>query len=157
MYAKINNQLFQGVTWNVHEGIGELGFKTEESLSNLEEVLDPTVAMTIEIYDEDDDEMKERWYNRDLCELIYKKLENGNWHVVAKFQVSAIDSNSENEIRQSIDDSDEGIMELAAIISDFEEMFDGFDENFKAQQRTLNRLSDLYNTLADRVANLENK
>ena len=156
MYVKINDQIFPNAKWTVDEGKGEFWFQTEEPLSHLEEILDPSVAMVIEVYD-DNDELKEQWYNRDLHNLSYTKQETGVWYVVATFKVSAISTDSEEEIRQSIDDSDDGIMELAAMISDLDEAFETLNENFDTQRETLNRLSGLYDTLADRVARLENK
>lgn len=155
MIVRINDTVFENAKWSVNDGIGEFWFTTNEPLSHLEEILDPSVAFEIEILD-DEGEVVERWYNRDLQELAYRKQDSGEWFIVAKFKVSIVDNDTEQKIHEDIDDSDDAIMELADTVSQNEEAIKALQESFRSQNNILSELATLYNDLADRVARLEN-
>ena len=155
MKAVVNEQTINNVAWSANEGTGVLQFQTSRTIAELEEIFNSSNATSISIYTEEN-QLEEMWYLRTLNEISCKRA-NDEWDASVTFKVSAIDNNSEAEIRGSISDSDDALIELAGMISDIADSLENTDSRIQTHQEILDRISNLYDALADRVAILENK
>lgn len=157
MYIKINNRIIPDADWRVDGITGELRFETDEGVEAIADVYAPEQEVIIEEYN-DDDTLKAQWYMRKLISVTYKQNEDTlRWEVQAKFEMSANPISEVEHIRENAEDTDGGLLEIAAMVSELDEKLTSLEEAFTAQQGTLSRISDLYDALADRVAALENK
>lgn len=179
MIVKINNTMFDNVTWAVDEGgRGILTLKTENSIPSLLEIIGEN--NNIEVYN-DEDVLLATWYNSG----VYAITTVGGTHtrtVEITFDVSILSGNDKEELQGGIDETVDAAIELADIVAELSSTSDKHDEDIKNAKEEivdikeditnihnainaipndiplqLSNIWDFYNILADRVAALENK
>ena len=113
MKVTINGVVYENVTWNGN------GFfmETEMTLAEIEEAFTPGANANI-IVEEGSQEIA-RYYNKGIDRISVSG--NNPRTVDVQFSLTQISVNAETEIRESIEDSDEAIIELAQLFSTFAE------------------------------------
>ena len=109
MNIKINGITYESATWNGTV----MEFETNMTLAEIESSFTPTSGYDIEVYDGE----------REIAKYINKGIESMTVTgaeprtVTVQFNVTQITETAEAEIRESIDDSDGAIAELAEIVA----------------------------------------
>lgn len=174
----INEVTYDDIGFSVYDNVGTLDIYTDKTLMQVLNEIGENKP--IELYDEEN-ELVSLWQNKGVLGATTDTI-NGRHRVTVRFDVSILNSYAEQRLNNAIDESVDGIMELAALI-------DAVDANVSEQNTTINalnqnistisasidtinaqltmipsdlaiQLSDiqaLYNRLADRVAALENR
>lgn len=113
MKVIINGVAYENVTWNGN------GFfmETEMTLAEIEEAFTPGGNANI-IVEEGSQEIA-RYYNKGIDRIVVSG--NNPRTVSVQFNLTQISTNAETEIRESLEYSDEAIVELAQLFSTFAE------------------------------------
>lgn len=118
MKVRINEIDYNNAEWIVdtNMGIGRLLFASDESIvaiiTNLGEHND------IDVYDEEDT-LLSRWYNSGVISVNALTDSEGR-KIEVLFKVSVLNENAETVLQNGIDESVDGIMELAELYSDLD-------------------------------------
>lgn len=138
MKVSINGHDFEGAAWDVNAGVGVMRYATEESIvSIIQEVGENN---SIEVYDEND-VMTAKWYNAGIINANEIRNYNEPRRIEIAFNVSILDSNAEENLKNGIDESVDGIFELAELYSELDD----------AHTETRRRI-DLYTQSVERVS-----
>lgn len=174
----INDTTFINAGWSVFDGVGTLDLYTDLSLMEILTLLgnNPNIS----IYD-DDDTLLSMWVTNGV-KSIKENTNMNQRHVEVNLDASILSSNIENVLTTNIDNSINGILELATEIDTIESdlnnkgnMINQLQESLASTNNNIltvnNRLdaipNDLisrfnnlwtsYNALADRIAAIENR
>lgn len=113
MKVTINGVTYEDVTWN---GNG-FSMETEMTLAEIEEAFVP--GTNVDIIVEEGSQEIARYYNKGIDRISV--IGNSPRTIDIQFNLTQISINAEMEIRESIEDSDEAIVELAQLLSVFAE------------------------------------
>ena len=113
MKVKINGIVYDDIRW---DGSG-FSMETAMSLGEIEAAFSPDLNATIELFDGEVEIGK--WYNKGIDSITVSG--SGSRIVTVVFNLTQISENAEAEIRDSLDDSDGAIMELAEMVSEMQE------------------------------------
>ena len=127
--------IINGTEWVDVEWAGDsLILETDESLTDLEEEFVPDMNSSIIVY-EGEQEIA-RYYNKGLESMTVSGSNPRKVTVV--FDVTQITENAETEIRESLEDSDGAIMELAELVSELSDLdLDSMAATLQSHQETL--------------------
>jgi len=166
MYIKVNETVFNDVTWSFdHErGTAALLLKTNDSISSIAALFDGDD--TVKAYDDNDIETGV-WYVTQLLS-IYQNYESRTpdepREVVVALKATSLSAEAEQSINTSIEEANDALIELASLIEDMEEAniainrIDGILEGIPRDiVERFDAMNNAYNDLADRVARLENR
>jgi DNA-binding transcriptional regulator YbjK len=166
MYIKVNETVFNDVTWSFdHErGTAALLLKTNDSISSIAALFDGDD--TVKAYDDNDIETGV-WYVTQLLS-IYQNYESRTpdepREVVVSLKATSLSAEAEQSINTSIEEANDALIELASLIEDMEEAniainrIDGVLEGIPRDiVERFDAMNNAYNELADRVARLENR
>lgn len=144
MIIKINGHEFNDAQWNVQNGIGFMLYKTNISIVDI--ISNIGEKNNIEVYDENET-LITVWYNSGIININENKDNNGDRYIEVHFGVSILDDNAEAVLQNGIDESVDGIFELAEYIN-------GLDEEHTETRRRI----DMYTESVQEVAkNFDNK
>lgn len=130
MKVIINNQEYDDVNWF---GNG-FEMETEMTLAEIEAAFVPGVSSNIIVLDGSQEIA--RYYNKGLESITVR--EGDSRFVTVIFNVTQITENAETEIRESLEDSDGAIGELAFMVSDLAELgLDKMAATLQSHQETL--------------------
>ena len=165
MKIEINGKIYNDVVWTFDHANGEssLLLKTNDSISEVAAAFDGDD--TINAYD-DNNVKTGVWYVHAVT-AIYANYESRTpeepREVVVKLKASALTTEAEEELNSNINENIDAIMEIAEMIANVDDVsleieriksrLDGFPVDIVQQ---LDAINTAYNTLADRVARLEN-
>lgn len=144
MKITINGHDFEGAKWDVNSGIGIMQYDTEDSIVSIIATIGEN--NDIEVYDEND-VMTAKWYNFGIINASEIKNLNEPRRVEITFSVSILDDNAEANLQNGIDESVDGIFELAEYITELD-----------AEHSETRRRIDLYmNSVQDVSKDFDNK
>ena len=131
MKVSINGTTYENASWSENT----LSMETNMSLAEIEAAFIP--GLNVDIIVTEGEEEIARYYNKGLTSI---KVEgNDPRRVDAVFDVTQINENAETEIRESLEDSDGAIMDLAEIVSDLSNIdVDGINNELQSHQETIN-------------------
>ncbi len=166
MKIKVNEKTYSNCTlsFNMERGEAVLIIQTDESIGSIAGIFDG--KDTIRAFDDNNIETGV-WYVHQLVS-IYENYESRTpespREVCVALKASALNTEAEAALGNSIDENMEAILELAGLISDMDEanirinnlegIIEGIPKDIVDRFAAIN---NLYNALADRVAKLENK
>ena len=139
MKVRINEKDYEQAEWNVQNGVGRFLYPTEDSIVTL--LADIGEQNNIEVYDEND-VLVSLWYNAGIANAFEIKSPNPPTRVIEiDFYVSILNDNAEEILQNGIDESVDGIFELAEYISELD------DEHAETRRRI-----DMYTESVNEIA-----
>lgn len=141
MNIRINDVLYENINWNDNV----LLMVTDMSLNEIEEAFSPQEDVTFSIY-EDDTEVA-RYYNKGISRMT---VTGTNPRTVAvEFNLTQLDEAAEDRLQSNLDDSDNAIEELAAVIAELSDL------DFAQAQRDISQAVATVNAWTDRITTIE--
>lgn len=150
MKILINGTQYNGITWM---GDGFL-METDLTLAQIEEAFMPDSEASITV--SDGEQEVARYYNKGIKSITVSGSDPRT--VTVLFNLTQIAANAETEIRESMEDSDGAILELAEIVGELSELdIEGMADELQSHQETINTWFNYSNDLAKFIDNLRKK
>ncbi len=178
MKITVNNNVFTEAGWSVYKEIGTLDLYTEASLTEIITMLGNHPI--ISVYD-DNDELLSMWSTSSVKSISEEYIRERR-RITVQVDATILTDNAEEVINTNIDNSIDSILELAEIIDEMDTTIENNTNsierintdleslntqvfnlqstvnNIPANLNTqLNTIVQTCNSLADRIANLENR
>ena len=151
MNISINGVLYQDVQWDS----GVLTLTTDMTLPEIEIAFAPGGNTNIILYE--DEEEVGRYYNKGIESMTVRSGEVRT--VVVEFNITRINGDAEEELNNSIEESNDAIFELAEIAADYEENKIKYNEYEETLDRHGARISGIETNdipgINERLARLE--
>ncbi len=166
MKIQVNNKIYEDSVWKTHDERGNavMTITTEESIGEVAQTFDAPNSLII-TYNDDDIETG-RWYIHQLISIYENyesKLKELPREIVVSIRASTLTASTEENIFSQIEENTEAILELGSLIADVTDIdhkITMLEEDLNAIPTNINErfaaLESVYNTLADRIAVLEN-
>lgn len=173
MILVIKGIQYENLDWRVTNGIGEIRLHSEESFSEISAKFALNAGDSILQLNDNEQQIGE-WYIESMAS-IQLPGEDGSDVVTIKYHISQIGKDAQEALTEDLDMASLSVLELAGIVANAkQEMLDTVkrveqaqqvqNESITTMQRIMNQLVEttshwesMYNILADRVAQLENK
>lgn len=173
MIIEINGNQYQDPDFRVNNGIAEMRVHSEESFAEIAERFVLAQGEEIVVYN-DNEEQTGVFYVEGMASVELPG-EAGSDVVTIKYHVNQISKEAQEALADELDMATLSVLELAGIVATakqgFESRADMIEDSYnEINQRiqtlaqtqntiiqAISRCESMYNTLADRVAGLENK
>lgn len=143
MKIRINGHDFVGALWNVQDGKGTMYFETNESIATI--ISEIGVNSNIEVYN-DEQELISTWYNSCILSANEYKRDGIPNHIEITFAVSILSSNAEEVLNAAIEESVDGIFDLANYINELDTEHTETRRRIDLYSKTVTDVSDDFNT-----------
>ena len=164
MKIKVNEKTYNDSTWQYNErGEACLLIKTDESIGEIASTFDGNDV--IRAFDDGNEETG-RWFVHTLVGIYENPASHATEtrEVIVSMKITTLTDNAEAKINNSIEENTDAVIEIAGMVADMEDVnleinqikatLDGIPKNIVDM---IDNINNTYNTLADRVARLENK
>lgn len=174
MIIKIKNKQYINPDWRVENGIALFRFASDASFAQI--IADFSLEKGDEITQlNDNEEVIGKWYVDGMASIKMPGDEDGEDQVVIKYYVSQLGYDAQAALNDDMDTATITILELASLVSRLQGSYEDaekrmkqteeeYERSYAEMRNILNHHTDSisqwetsYNTLADRVATLENR
>lgn len=173
MILVIKGKQYDNPNWMIQNGIGELRIHSDADFAQITADFALVAGDSI-VQLNDNEEQIGQWYVEGMAS-IQLPGEDGSDVVTIKYHVSQLGKDAQEAIKDDLDMTSMSVLELAGIVAtakknmnDTAERVEQAQKEQKSQISTIQQLQNqmnesisrwetMYNTLADRVARLENK
>ena len=172
MIIEIKGKQYLNPGWRVENGIAQLRIRSDATFEEISEDFVLTQGECILQFNDSEQQIS-AWYVEGMASIELPG-EDKNEVVIIKYHVSQLAKDAQDSLQTDVDDASDAVLELCEMISeqqstlsdtcariegsqkDQQNRMDALSQTLNLHTVSIGNLESMFNTLADRVARLEN-